>query len=159
MKPLNHTILGFTSLNDFASTVFGGIGKLKFTLSGAFLTSVSGFITEYVYKDSGSIFFLMALLGLDAITGIWKALKNRNFTSTRLPRILLTAIIYCLLLSVSWRASLYSELFLWLPGAVYGGFCSTLLVSLFENFSELGFIPKSLLSDLLSKLKPTKKEE
>ena len=56
------------------------------------------------------------------------------------------------MLSISWNASNFSPLFIWLPGLVYGGLIGTQIVSVYENISELGYLPKGLLYDIKDRI-------
>ena len=82
-----------------------------------------------------------------------QSIRHRSFSSSKLPRVLVISIIYVLMLAISWNAAKHSELFIWLPGMVYGGLIGTPLVSIYENFAELGYVPKGLIYDIKEKLK------
>lgn len=149
----NNSIFGYDSFSDFLTTIFGYSYSFKFNSFIAALTSISSFITGYIYDDYKAVYFLLFLILLDFISGTAKAIKLKTFSSKRLPRILLTIISYCILLSVSWNAAKYNDLFFFLPSLIYGGLTGTLLISVFENFYFLGYLPQSIYLILKQRLK------
>ena len=145
-------LMGYDSLTDFFNTNLG-FSSLKFNSLMAIILSISGFITNYIYDSYQAVYFMVFLLMIDSITGIWKAIKKGIFSSRKMPRVLLTMVFYVLLLSISWNAAKYSDLFNWLPGLMYGGLISTSMVSIMENIHELGFLPNSIYTILKQRLK------
>jgi len=148
----NNRILGFDSFGDFFQTLLG-FKNAFFNFLLALASTTTTFITEYVWDDAKAVYFLVFLISLDALTGIWKAVYYKTFRSTKLPRIFVITIIYVLMLGLSWNSANYSTLFIWLPGAVYGGLLGTLLVSIYENLSELGYLPQGIFYDIIEKIK------
>lgn len=148
----NKLFLGFTCMSDFWQTLSGWkYSAINFLM--AFCGAITGFITTYIYDDAKAVYFMAFLVGVDFLTGVFKAMKKGNFTSSRLPRAFVILLAYSLLLCMGWQASKYSVLFIWLPGLIYGGLISTLLVSTIENLYLLGLIKKDLLSKIIEKLK------
>lgn len=148
----NKLILGFESTQELFSSILGLKNSfINFTLAAC--TAFTSFITQYIWDDASAVYFLLFLIVVDAGTGVWKSIKNRTFSSSKLPRVLVISIIYVLMLAISWNAAKHSELFIWLPGMVYGGLVGTPLVSIYENFAELGYVPKGLLYDIKEKIK------
>jgi phage-related holin len=148
----NKLILGFSGLKDLASCLFG-VKNLFFNFITITIATLTTFITEYIWDDAKAVYFMLFLIAIDAATGIWKAYTFKRFSSSRLPRIFVISIIYVLMLAISWNSAKYSELFLWLPSMVYGGLMGTLIVSIYENFAELGYLPKGLLYDIKDRIK------
>lgn len=148
----NKLILGFQNLKELLDTVLGlKHGLLNFLL--AIITASTSFITKYIWDDASAVYFMLFLIIVDASTGVWKSIRFRSFSSSKLPRVLVVSIIYVLMLGISWNAAKHSVLFIWLPGMVYGGLIGTPLVSIYENFAELGYVPKGLLYDIKEKIK------
>jgi len=148
----NKLILGFESTQELFSSILGLKNSfINFIL--AVCTAFTSFVTQYIWDDASAVYFLLFLIIVDAGTGVWKSVRNRTFSSSKLPRVLVISIIYVLMLAISWNAAKHSELFLWLPGMVYGGLVGTPLVSIYENFAELGYVPKGLLYDIKEKIK------
>jgi len=148
----NKLILGFESTKELFSSILGLKNSfINFLL--AMITASTSFITQYIWDDASAVYFMLFLIIVDASTGIWKSIKYRTFSSSKLPRVLVISIIYVLMLAISWNAAKHSTLFIWLPGMVYGGLIGTPLVSIYENFAELGYVPKGLLYDIKEKIK------
>jgi phage-related holin len=143
----NTAMVGFESFNDLLQTIFG-LKHKALTFYVASVAATSSFITNYIWDDSSAVYFLVFLLTIDFITGVWKSIKSNKFCSSRLPRAFVTLLVYCLMLSIGWNAAKYSIMFIWLPGVIYGGLISTLLVSVIENLMELGYLPKELYNKL-----------
>lgn len=148
----NKLILGFGSVKELMDSVLGLKNSLvNFVLAAC--TALTSFITQYIWDDASAVYFMLFLILIDASTGVWKSIVNRSFSSSKLPRIFVISIIYVLMLSISWHAAKHSSLFVWLPGMVYGGLIGTPLVSIYENFAELGYVPKGLVYDIKEKIK------
>jgi phage-related holin len=147
----NKLILGFDSFKDLFDSILG----LKNPIINFFMATIaacSTFITDYIWDDAPAVYFLLFLITIDAFTGVWKSYVYKTFRSSKLPRILVVSTIYVLMLAISWHAAKHSSLFVWLPGMVYGGLIGTQIVSIYENFSELGFLPKGLLYDIKERI-------
>jgi len=147
----NHLMLGFISWNEFMDSLIGA-KQTVFNFFAALLAITTTFITNYVWDDAGAIYFMLFLISFDAATGVMKSFKNKTFSSARLPRILVIMVSYTSLLALSWNISKYSPFYYWLPGALYGGFIATLVVSVFENLHALKIIPNRVYDAVSSKL-------
>ena len=152
MKTKNETILGFDSISDYLQTMTGGNKPLTVLLG--ILGGISSFITGYIYESAGAIYFLLFLMGCDLFTAIVRSLKDRTFSSRRLPRIFVTMITYVVCLAIGFNAAKFSPMFNFLPGALLFGFYSVAILSIFENLVQLDLLPKSVyqkLRDLVTK--------
>ncbi len=147
----NHLMLGFISWHELFDKIIG-IKQSVFNFFLAMAAITTTFINNYVWDDAKAIYFMLFLIAVDAATGISKAVKNKSFSSSRLPRILVIMVIYTTLLAISWNISKFSPFYNWLPGALYGGFIATLIVSIFENLHELRIIPDRIYSLVRTKL-------
>jgi len=148
----NDKILGFGSFSEFFQCLLG-LKNIFINFLFAASATLTTFITDYIWDDAKAVYFLVFIIALDALTGIWKAVYYKTFRSAKLPRIFVIATIYVLMLSISWNSANFSPLFVWLPGAVYGGLLGTQLVSIYENLSELGYLPKGLFYDIIERIK------
>lgn len=157
----NTLIFGFKSFKELFSTIFG-FKTIGFNLSLSFFATTNAFIQDYIYDDAKAVYFLVFLILFDAVTGVWKAIKQRVFCSARLPRILILLVLYVMILGISWNAARFSDFYFWLPPVMYGGMMGTLIVSIFENLMELGYIPNSLYQTVKNRIKsifgPSSKE-
>lgn len=129
--------LGFNNLNDYLSTIFITKHKLL-TIFSIFFGAFS--FSKYLWHDPNQIVFIWVLLLLDLLTGIFKAFKLKNFTSSKLPRWAGISFSYFLLLFISFNMAKYSPVFSFLPGSLYTLFCAVLFVSLVENLNAVGFL-------------------
>lgn len=143
MQKDNFLMLGYENINDMISSAFG-TKQLAVSIMGGLIAMSSTFITDYVWDDARAIYTLIAIILIDAFTGITRAVKQKTFSSARLPRILVIIIIYTGLLSIGWNLSHISQLYSWIPSILYGGFVTTLLISIFENCYGIGIIPENL---------------
>lgn len=148
----NTSFLGYDSITDFFNTNLG-ISSIKLNSISALFAILTTFITSYIWDDAKAYYFLIFCLAVDFSTGVWKSIKNKTFRSARLPRMIVTMLFYSLMLGLSWNAAKSSDLFIWLPSAIYAGFLSTTLVSIFENIYAIGFLPKSIYDILKQRLR------
>lgn len=144
----NTTLLGYENLNDFIQTNFG-IHSAKQNIILTIFGGLSSFISNYIYNDVNAVYFLLLLLLLDFVSGVWRAIVLKKFTSARMPRIVATAIIYCGLLSVSWHIAKFAPVYSFLPGAIYAVFAGTLFKSLIENIKDLKLLSKDNYKSIL----------
>jgi phage-related holin len=147
----NHLMLGFISWHELFDKIIG-IKQSVFNFFLAMAAVTTTFINNYVWDDAKAIYFMLFLIAIDACTGVLKAVKNKSFSSSRLPRILVIMVVYTALLAISWNISKFSPFYYWLPGALYGGFIATLIVSVFENLHELNIIPDRIYNLVKTKL-------
>jgi len=83
-----------------------------------------------------------------------EAIKKRQFSSTRFPRIFVSMPLALYVLGVSWNLAKSNEIYYFLPSIIYGGFTGTYFVSLIENVSEFGLLSKDLIVVVKEKLNP-----
>ncbi len=143
MQKDNQLMLGFSNFKELMISAFGLNQPLPAIIGGT-IAALSTFITNYIYDDARAIYTLIAIILLDAITGITRAVKQNKFSSSRLPRILVIMILYTGLMAIGWNLSKISVVYSWLPGILYGGFVSTLIISIFENAHQIGLIPDNI---------------
>ncbi len=141
--------LGFESFHDFSTSIVTNKANLLLVFSGIFGAT---FQTHF-WADPQQISFLLILLVFDLITGIGKAIKNRDFKSSKVPRWAGITFSYCFLLFISFNLAKYNPvIFNWLPSSLYAIFCLTIFVSLVENINALGWLNISVYNWLKSKL-------
>lgn len=147
----NHLMIGFANLHDLATSAFG-LKSSVITFMISLFGALTAFITTYIYDDAKAVYTLLALIGLDAFTGIIKSIKNKTFSSARLPRILVIIIVYMSLLGIGWSLSKISSFYLWIPSALYFGFVTTLMISIVENLNQLGLISDGIFNAIKGKI-------
>lgn len=151
MQKDNDLMLGYADRHDLISSIFGlKLAALNFLAS--VIAVLTTFITDYIWDDAKAIYILLMLIAVDAITGIFKAVKNKIFSSAKLPRILVIMLVYTTMLGIAWNISKISPFYAFLPAVLYGGFVSTLMVSIFENIHQLKWIPDNLYNLVKNKL-------
>ncbi len=126
--------------------------------NAALIGFISTFITGYIYETAGAIYFLLFLLGCDLLTAVMRSIKDKSFSSRRLPRIFVTMISYCLCLSIGFNAAKFSPLLNFLPSTLLFAFYSVLIVSIFENLVQLKILPAKIFKNILNKIKKKEKE-
>jgi hypothetical protein len=147
-KDYNDTILGFTSLNDFAQTLLGW--KAKYFVGVVSL--LGAFISKFVYQSAPAIYFLVFLLAVDVLTALIRAIKTKSFTSKRLGRVLPVLLTYMVVLACSFNMAKYSALYSWLPGVIYSGFLAIVFSSICENLILLGWLPADLYNNIKERI-------
>lgn len=145
----NKSFFGFQSLKDYTTTLFC-FNHLTLLSISTMIGIVSSFITDYLYNSSHAIYTLLFLVGADCITGIYRAIKLKTFTSQRLPRILIVLISYIGLLSMSWHLAIDIPLLSFLPSIIFFGLTTTTLISIIENLDALGILQHSLVNKILT---------
>ena len=144
------SFFGFTSLNDFAISLFG-LKTPLFNFIFGVLFVITSFISDWVYDEPSAIYTLWVLMFVDWATGIVKAFHSKTFTSSRLFRMPLYFVATTFLIAISWHIAKYQFLFQLIPSFILGGFYSVYLVSLIENLGELNLLPKRMVSALKSR--------
>ncbi len=174
MKNEEKTMFGYTSIEDLFNTIIGAKSLIINTWF-AFIFAFTTFITSYIWDTSESVYTLIALMIGDWVLGVSLSLRagylllykkgqfslqeiellgKRRFSSTRFPRIFVAIPISLFLLSISWHLAMANPLYTFLPAFIYGGLTGTYLVSLIENVSEFGLLPKDVVQLLKEKLNP-----
>lgn len=151
MQKDNHLIFGYANWHEYMQTTLG-LKQAAFNGCASFVAVMTTFISNYIWSDANAVYFMLFLILFDAATGILKAIKNRTFSSARLPRILVIMITYTTLLAVASNVAKFSSFYSWLPGILYGGFIATLIVSIFENLHVLKIVPDNIHTAVSKKL-------
>ena len=151
MQKGNDLMLGYANSHDLLSSIFGfKLAAINFVV--AITAAITTFITDYIWDDAKAIYILLMLITVDAATGIFKAVKSKTFSSAKLPRILVIMVVYTTMLGIAWNVSKISPFYAFLPAVLYGGFISTLIVSIFENLHQLKWIPDNIYNLVKNKL-------
>lgn len=142
--------MGFHSAADLGSSL---IRPDDVKVKGVFIifTTLTTFITQYMWDSPGAIYTLWILLLLDWISGMAKAVYNKVLVSHKLFRMPIYFIVTSILVSLSWWMAKGNVMFRILPSIVLGAFYSVYFISLLENLGELNLLPKKLVYILKSK--------
>lgn len=114
------------------------------------------FIEKYLFDDWQFIMFLMILVALDTITGIWAAFLKNKISSKTFGKVITKLIVYGIALIVSHSLINYqiseskNELFGWIDSLVYAAIMVREAISVFENLGKIspGLIPSWILKKL-----------
>lgn len=147
----NNLMCGYSSFGDLFRSAFG-TEHLHSNMIMASLGAIISFITSYIYDDPQAIFVLIGMIAFDSVTGIMKAFKNGTFSSAKLPRILVIMLVYVSLLSLGWNLAKVDDLFNWVPGTLYFGFITTLVISIIENLHQLNIISDNMYKFMKKKM-------
>lgn len=139
--------MGFSSLNDFFNSLFG-IKHADFNFIIVLGTTITSLITNYMWDTPSAIYTLWSLMAVDWLTGIIKAMKNKEFISSKLYRMPLFFLSTSAIISFSWWIAKTSLIFHLLPSIVMGGFLSVYFISLLENLADIGLLPKTMVTVL-----------
>lgn len=143
----NNNYMGFDSVSD----LFTSLTRFKdwaFNIIPVIIASITSFISGYMWDTPEAIWTLWILMLADYASGIWKSIKAKKFVSYKLFRTPIYFVVTSFVLAISWQLSKSSVLFFPLPSLVYGGFAGVYIISLLENFAELGYLPKPLVKVL-----------
>ncbi len=151
MQKDNKLMLGYENFMDLVSSAFG-TSHLALNITGGFIAAMTTFITQYIWDDSRAIYTLLGIITLDACTGIMRAIKHKTFSSGRLPRILVIMVLYTGLLSIGWNLAKISPFYGWIPSLLYGGFVTTLIISIIENLHQIQAIPDNIYNYIKTKI-------
>ncbi len=142
---------GFNDQQDLITSIIG-LKSLIFNFFIAFIAAMSTFITGYMYDTPTAIYTLQFLMLVDQITGMAVAIKEKNFESRKVARMILFFLTVSLSIGIAFNLAKANIIFYFLPSLLYGGFASTYFISLLENFAKLGYMPDALYQFIKEKL-------
>lgn len=128
--------------------------KILMALSFSWGT-VSLLFDKYIFNDWKFLPFLVIAIGINTITGMWKALKLHNFSAFEMVPVV-KVIVYGLFLVIVHGLTYFSEIeavviaFSWVQQTCYAGLIVRESVSSVENFGVIapGLLPKWILRRL-----------
>jgi toxin secretion/phage lysis holin len=137
-------------LCDSVTTITGG--KMIATGFLALITLLFG-------ANLGLLLALVILIGIDALTGIARAIKNKEFSSNKMRKGISKTTGYMLAIVLGHQIGCHiaPTLLFWIPIALYAWLSIVELESVSENLNDLG-IPFPSLKDLWKLWKKFKKE-
>ncbi len=151
MKTLFLPFFGFNSVNEFLYSNFAGI-TTKLNLFTFIISVIYSFFGLAVYSDPNAIVVLLALYILNTITGLIKAIYKKEVSSEKMARSIMNPIVGTMLISLTWWMGKSIYVLSWLPLFALTTLYSTLFISIIENFSILGVLPKNLVKLLKRKI-------
>lgn len=93
MGSLKNQIPGITHFLEAAAWKFAVVGS-------TIITGFQAIVNHYILNHSEWIQAIMMAVACDTITGVWKSLENRKFSSYRLGAVFTKIILYALLIRV-----------------------------------------------------------
>lgn len=121
----------------------------------SFTTAVS-FVCSYVYNltmDNFEQFMsLIAVVMLDGFFGVLAGMKREGFQTKKAIKVLRTAVTWIIILTVLLLVERGFKGTAWLSETVIIPFIVFQVISALKNASMVGWIPSSLLNDILDKI-------
>lgn len=105
---------------------------------------IAGFISFVNYAICGdfeTLKIIGILIAIDLITGIWKAIKKKNFTSCRLGNTAGKIMLYFFLMIAAHQICRLGLMPGWIDEVVEAYMAGTEFFSIMENAASLGFQP------------------
>ncbi|MFZ4705553.1 MAG: phage holin family protein [Bacteroidales bacterium] len=121
---------------------------LFYIIAGVTLAPVMNVLNKYFFADWEFLKFLMVLIGLDTITGFWRAVKRRELSSRAWGGVIEKVIVYATFVIVIHVLVHYRvsgapvKVFAWLNQVAYAALMAKEALSIVEN---LGAINNNLL--------------
>ena len=121
----------------------------------SFTTAVS-FVCSYVYNltmDNFEQFMsLIAVVMLDGFFGVLAGMKREGFQTKKAIKVLRTAVTWIIILTVLLLVERGFKGTAWLSETVIIPFIVFQVISALKNASMIGWIPSTLLNDILDKI-------
>ncbi|NHE57964.1 phage holin family protein [Cyclobacterium plantarum] len=143
---------GFSSFSELITATFKNIGSefvIKYIVP---IILAIDLLFKFLFISEIGVYFLMALYGIDFLTGIIKAIITKNLVSKRFPRFLFTMLSALLILSILKYAGMFVVVFYPLYSIFYGVFVGQQIISIVENLTALKLLPLEVLNKIKSKI-------
>lgn len=130
--------------------------KLTLISSGLWAT-LSSFTNTYIFNDWSIVPFLIVIVGIDTITGIWKSILKHDFSSYSFGGFMTKVVLYSLFLimvhvmtSFSKNDTINNLLFDWAQQGAYAAIFIREALSIVENIGHIkpNLLPKWILKRL-----------
>lgn len=152
MNNKNEIAIAMHQAQDFLN-----FAKFKLPLCvSAILVPAMQLFEKYIFNDWEFIGFLIVLIALDTITGVWKHYKLNTVSSQGFGRFMVKVIVYGIFLIVVHVLGNFSdkplveEIFSWVDTLCYGAIVVRESISIIENLGAIqpGLIPVWVLKKL-----------
>jgi len=133
------------------------MSRMKTTslIAVSFTTAVS-FVCSYVYNLTMDNFeqyvSLIAVVMLDGFFGVLAGMKREGFQTKKAIKVLRTAVTWIMILTVLLLVERGFKGTAWLSETVIIPFVVFQVISALKNASMIGWIPSTLLNDILDKI-------
>jgi len=130
---------------------------IKFTwhniILGISLSPIFTFIQKYLYNDWEFLIWLLILVTIDTMTGVWKSYKQKQISSKGFSQVITKITVYGIFLIVVHILQYFTidnkttEIFNWLDNVAFSTLLAREAISIFENLAmiEPRLIPKKIL--------------
>ena len=168
-------MFGYSTVKELIGAVFKHADSALFLKYVLPIVLFINTIFNFLFQSVGGIWFLIFLYSVDFITGVSKAvcysyraksliklnlpvpekISSNVLVSKKFPKFLLTLFVALLLLTILNFAAIHSIVFMPLYSIFYAVFIGQNIISIAENFSEMGLLKASLLTKLKAKIGET----
>lgn len=129
--------------------------KFMMVVSLSWATS-SEFFNKYIFSDWEFLPFIIVLIALDTLTGVWKSVKRHDFSSYSFGGFMTKVILYAVFLAVIHNLTNFSQketvvaMFSWVQQLCYAALVVREAVSIIENIGVIApkLLPKWILKRL-----------
>tara|TARA_R100001244_G_scaffold16626_1_gene17982 strand:+ start:1174 stop:1815 length:642 start_codon:yes stop_codon:yes gene_type:complete len=121
-------------------------------LSGFSIGTIYSFTNAHIYNPADQYYSLMLLILVDNLTGMYVALKNQKFCTSKAKRVLYTLIGHTAILFFAFQLGRESKPLFFLKDAVFVPLVLINLLSFVKNLSLLGYLPKTFAKYLYKKV-------
>lgn len=138
-------------------TPYVDIIKLKLPIIIAFTWSgAAAFFNTYMFDDWSFLVYLVVMIMIDTILGVWKALKYGILSSSRFGGMIIKAVLYAFFLIVVHNLTSFSSneitrsIFAWVEELCYAALLVREAISIIENTGAIkpDLLPKWILKRL-----------
>jgi len=121
-------------------------------------SSMAAFFNTYVFDDWSFLIYLVIMIFIDTVLGIWKAWKYHVLSSSRFGGMIIKSVLYAFFLIVVHNLTNFStneltkSLFLWVEELCYAALLVREAISIIENIGAIkpDLLPKWILKRLKS---------
>ena len=133
--------------------------KLKLPFLLAFTWSaIAGLFNTYIFNDWSFLVYLVIMIMIDTILGVWKAFKYGNLSSARFGGLVIKSVLYAIFLVVIHNLTNFStndvtkSIFMWVEELCYAALLVREAISIIENIGAIkpDFLPVWILKRLKS---------
>lgn len=133
--------------------------KLKSpVIIGIAWSSIASLFNTYIFDDWSFLVYLVILIVLDTILGVWKAFKHGVISSSRFGGLVIKSVLYACFLVVVHNLTNFSQneitksIFLWVEELCYAALLVREAISIIENIGAIkpDLLPKWILKRLKS---------
>lgn len=118
--------------------------KLKLPFLLAFTWSaIAGLFNTYIFNDWSFLVYLVIMIMIDTILGVWKAFKYGKLSSARFGGLVIKSVLYAIFLVVIHNLTNFStndvtkSIFMWVEELCYAALLVREAISIVENIGAI----------------------